>query len=291
MVDELTLTDRESLNVFDKLILVEDHEIPFFKSWIFRLDVVEASTAVKPFALCLLLEEFSHVTYLDPDIIVYSRLDELFLDDGDWDISLTPHQTQHQNDSWLIESTELESARWGIYNLGFLSVKSTSNGKKIASWWKDRCYSYCMAEPERGLFTDQRLFDAAPALFDGVRILKHPGYNVATWNISHRKVTFLDSELKVNGLPLRFCHFTKASHIGAHALQRMTLSDNYFEDLFYSYVAQLQHRKEVLKTTESPWHYGFYANGVAVEKSDRVKHRRNRNFFDVTNPFKVVEAK
>ena len=157
----------------------------------------------------------------------------------------------------------------------------------MASWWKDRCYFYCVSEPERGLFTDQRLFDAAPALFSGVRILRHPGYNVATWNINHRKVTFLDSELKVNGLPLRFCHFTKASHIGAHALQRMTLGDNYFEDLFYSYVAQLQYRKEALKIIESPWHYGFYSDGDAVEKSERVNHREDKKFYIKIDPFSI----
>ena len=290
IVDKLDPEDCGYLNIFDKLILVEELEIPFFKSWIFRLDIVEASTAVKPFALCKLLEEFSHVTYLDPDTVVYSKFDEISDESESWDVALTPHQTFHQDEKWLVESTELESMRWGIYNLGFLSVKATENGKKIAQWWRDRCYHYCLSEPQRGLFTDQKLFDAAPALFEGVKVLRHPGYNVATWNIRERHVLLNNEKLVVNGSPLRFCHFTKASHIGAHSLQRMIEPGNYFEELFYGYVAQLINRKKTLHKINKTWAFGIFDDLTPISLSNRIEYRKNQTFYQVKNPFQKIHV-
>ena len=34
-----------------------------------------------------------------------------------------------------------------------------------------------------GVYTDQRWCDLVPALFDGVKVLRDPGLNVASWNL------------------------------------------------------------------------------------------------------------
>ena len=69
--------------------------------------------------------------------------------------------------------------------------------------------SFCHNQIDCGLFTDQRWVDLAPAFFEGLKILRDPGYNVATWNLTHRTVAgSLESGLTVNGRPLCFFHFS-----------------------------------------------------------------------------------
>lgn len=286
LVDELNEDEAHYLRIFDCILKPTELNIPNFKAWIFGLNIVEAATAVKPFALCHLLETFSQVTYLDPDILVYSKLHEIVDPLSSWDVAITPHQISPKSERWLIESTELESMRFGVYNLGFLSVKSSDNGKQVARWWRDRCYDYCIIAPERGLFTDQKFFDLAPAIFSGIHVLRHPGYNVASWNLQERYIKFENQDLRVNGFPLRFCHFTKASHIGAVAVERMLTKGNFFLELFYAYVSQLNEKKASLSGLSERWKYGFFTDGSEIDPDQRLQFRLLKaGRFEYDNPF------
>ena len=285
MVDELKPAERRCFAEFDEILSLDKLEIPNLRNWLFGLDIVEAATAVKPFALCHLLQEYPQVTYLDPDTYLFDRLAEITDVEGDWGTTLTPHQISPQNEQWVIESTELESLRYGAYNLGFISVKRSPDGLALAEWWRDRCYDYCVSEPERGLFTDQKFFDLAPALFGGVRILRHPGYNLATWNLRERRAEMGPNGGLVNGEPLRFCHFTKATHIGALALERMMGEATLFEELFFSYLARLRERNLALSALEKRWAFGFYAQGEPIEGEARRAFRRCKDRFALPDPF------
>ncbi|WP_430437718.1 hypothetical protein [Oceanibaculum nanhaiense] len=293
LVDELTAEDRPGFEAFSRTIEASALGIPNFHSWIFGLDVVEAATAVKPFALSALLREYQQVTYLDPDTYLFSPLAEIEAMDSAFDAVVTPHQIYPQREKWLVESTELESMRYGVFNLGFLSVRSSTGGREIADWWARRCYSYCVVDFPNGLFTDQKLFDLAPALFPGLRVLRHPGYNLATWNLRERRVAFSSSEgPTVDGQPLRFCHFTKASHIGNEAMERMISEESaFFQELFYSYVARLRGRRLQLSQMNADWAYGRYRGGPWIAGETRQAFRKlGEKRFAIENPFEAQEA-
>ena len=285
MVDELKPAERRCFAAFDGIISLDQLGIPDLRHWLFGLNIVEAATAVKPFALCHLLKAYPQVTYLDPDTYLFDRLIEVTDLADDWDSTLTPHQISPQQEKWIVEATELESLRFGVYNLGFISVRRTPNGLALAEWWRDRCYDYCIEDPERGLFTDQKFFDLAPALFAGVRVLRHPGYNVATWNLPERRCEFGPDGGLVNGAPLRFCHFTKATHIGALALERMTRESSLFEELFFSYLARLREKKLSLSTLDTRWTWGFYADGTPIQSAQRKAFRARKDRFSRPDPF------
>lgn len=274
VVDELSDAERDQLAAFDEILLASELDIPDFRNWMFGHTIVEAATAVKPFALLHLLERFGRVTYLDPDIYVYSALDEVTGTANRSDVTLTPHQTTPQGVEWLAQATEMESMRFGVYNLGFLSVRATGEGKRVAQWWADRCYRHCTEDSDRGLFTDQKFFDLAPALFDGVKILRHPGYNVATWNLRERDVTLGDQGPLVNGLPLRFCHYTKATHLGGVALERMATGGNLFVELFHAYVARLRRNQSHLSQFDRNWAYGAFLDGTPISPDIRKAFRK-----------------
>jgi len=291
LIDQVEDEDLAYFEEFDEILFAEDLDIPHFRSWIFGHTIVEAATAVKPFALRQLLGRFSQVTYLDPDIYVYSRLDEVTARGGQWDSMLTPHQISPQTEEWVTQATELESLRYGVYNLGFLSVRATGDGNRVANWWADRCYLHCTTNTERGLFTDQKLFDLAPALFSGVRVLRHPGYNVATWNVRERTITLDERGLLANGLPLRFCHFTKATHIGASALERMVEGKNMFTELFHAYLALLRQKNHELSELSRNWAYGNYENGADILDETRQAFRACKDRrWQVKDPFAMAGA-
>ena len=295
LIDRLEEDEKKAFAIFDKLLFSEELDIPNFDQWLFGLNIVEAATAVKPYGLCYLLKHYPHVTYLDPDTVIYTKLDEIVESKDSWNIALTPHQISPQKEEWVIASTEMESLKFGVYNLGFLSVRATTEGIRVAEWWRDRCYKYCIDAVERGLFTDQKLFDMAPAIFNGVYILRHPGYNIATWNIREREVVFNQDEGPLsNGQPLRFCHFTKATHIGAAALDKMLGSASLFEELFYSYVSQLQEKNGSLASLDKRWAFGFYESGEPISNDLRKKFRAAHfdnpsNFNPFSSPSLFIE--
>src|SRR3546814_12289571 len=79
--------------------------------------------------------------------------------------------------------TEMSVTEHGIYNLGHLFVRPDENGRALSRWWADRLDKYCFDDKTIGLFTDQRWMDLVPATFEGVKILRVPNMDVASWNI------------------------------------------------------------------------------------------------------------
>jgi len=196
---------------FDRLILLEDMEIPNMRGWIFGHSLVELCTAVKGFAFKHIFKttKAEKIFYFDPDIVVFGRFADLLhqLDRGS--ILLTPHLTEPEEDVEAVADNEIASLKHGVYNLGFLGVRRTPQGMKFLDWWSSRLYHFCQDDIPGGLFTDQRWVDLAPCFFDEVVILRDPAFNVATWNLTHRVAEgSLETGIRINGKPLGFYHFS-----------------------------------------------------------------------------------
>ncbi len=68
---------------------------------------------------------------------------------------------------------------------------------------------YCYIDVTNGMFTDQLWVNYAPLFFEGVHVLKNPGYNVANWNLYEREIEKRDDTYFVNGTyKLKFFHFS-----------------------------------------------------------------------------------
>lgn len=70
--------------------------IPSWQGWAFCHTIVELATAIKPFVLARLLRlpDTVRVIYLDLDMVVFSRLDDILDALDEANIVLTPHQTK-----------------------------------------------------------------------------------------------------------------------------------------------------------------------------------------------------
>lgn len=140
---------------------------------------------------------------------------------------------------------------------------------------------------QNGLFTDQKWGDLAPALFEFVKIIHEPEYNVATWNLARRKVEGNGEDgWKVNGKQLKFYHFTGFDS-GAH---RIMLAQHAKEgepvwnlSMLYE---KMMYEKGQSELGKVKFKYAFYENGELIDKKERILFRSRLdvyNYFE--NPF------
>lgn len=193
------------------VLTLADLDLPHWGTMAGIYEPIELSTAVKPWLLGWMLERYGEagpVAYFDPDIAFYGQMPELeAMLAGHW-IALTPHLTTPMPlDGHMPSEQALLLA--GTYNLGFVALIDQPRSHEMLEWWKERLEWDCLVDPANGFFVDQRYVDFVPGLFDGVGILRHDGYNVAYWNLASREIAVRgDRSFTVNGLPLRFFHFS-----------------------------------------------------------------------------------
>ncbi len=263
---------------FDNILDIAELEIPNWRAWSFTHNVVELSTAIKPFALRHLLRQSDTgmVLYFDPDIVLFSRVDDILAMLQDANIALTPHQVTPERTLEAILDNELASLKHGVFNLGFLGVHNTQEGHRFADWWADRVYRLCRAEVESGLFTDQKWINFAPVFFDGVRIVKSGRHNVATWNLTTRQVTgSFESGFEVDGEPLSFYHFSGFDS-GAHRI--MAIKNATTSPPVQRLIAWYEHEIAIAEgdpVSKWPWAFGQFSDGTPITPVHRFLYREH----------------
>ena len=184
-----------------------------WRRFVFKHDAAEAAAAVRGRALLSLLGEGARKAfYFAPDIAVFGDLGEV---EGRLDaasILLTPHQAEPNEGVQAIADNEALALRYGVYNLSFLGVRNDAAGLALARWWAARLDRASYDDFGGGAYNDQKHFDLAPALFDGVEVLRDPGCHVASWNLSRREIEIArDGRILVNGrFPLKFYNFANS---------------------------------------------------------------------------------
>jgi hypothetical protein len=260
----------------DEVLAVNDLDIPDRERWTFFHSIVELATAIKPFVLMQLLDRpgVDRVIYFDPDMVLFSRLDDLLADLDKANVVLTPHQTTPEKTLEHVRDNEIASLKHGIFNLGFVGVSTTDEGKRFAAWWAERIYHFCIADIPNGLFTDQKWINFAPVFFDGVTILKNPRYNVATWNLTTRTLAGdASGGFTVDGQPLGFYHFTGFDS-GAH---RVMANKNAPGNASVTALVDW-YENETRFDNEDPaskvrWRFGAYSDGTPIPLGHRRLYR------------------
>jgi hypothetical protein len=294
LCDEMPTCSPATTAPFDSIINVSDLPIPNLRSWIFKHRLVELCTAVKgtTFQYIAARHGAERIYYFDPDILVFNRLDDLERILDNRSVLLTPHQCDPETDFQAVLDNEHCCLRHGVFNLGFLAVKMTGQGRRFIDWWAERLRSYCYDDVENGLFTDQRWIDLAPAFFDDIAIVREPQYNVATWNLTHRRATGrVPYDIRINGKPLVFYHFSGFDS-GAQKvmLDRYGYHSPVLFDLREYYIARCE---ELGHSTlsEIDCVYNTFSDGERITSAHRLLYRRRPDLmlafadpFDVSDP-------
>jgi hypothetical protein len=278
----------------------QPHDLGYDRAWVFQHNVMELCTGIKGRALQRLMQEEPDANlyvYLDPDVYVYNDLavaDEYL---GDASIGLVPHILTVETSDIGVQMTEMSVTEHGIYNLGHLFVRPDDNGRALAKWWGDRLDKYCFDDKTIGLFTDQRWMDLVPAAFEGVRILRVPNLDVASWNIGARDVTQKEAgnerSFEVDGWPLVTYHFSGTGPTGTHRRVRQIFAPSNgamaeIERHYEEVLARLgQQRLEVV-----PPIYDYFDNGERIPAEARKLYRLNADLQSAfPDPYRVDSNK
>ena len=274
---------------FDRIVYAKNLGFEHFERWMFKHDIVEASTAVKGQMLRYLFNQGAgKVVYLDPDIAIFSGLEAIAGKLDEFSIILTPHQVAPNQIEGLVRDNEMTSLKYGIFNLGFVAVKGDDVGRGFADWWAQQLYFACYDDVPNGIFTDQKWCDLVPCLFDRVHIERDPGYNVASWNISTREIKIArNGFILVNGSPLRFFHFTKINTAGDLMIEKNARDNVDVMELWNWYKrALVDFSSDPPPPPKGYWHYANFDNGVKIPKPARVLFRERVDLFEYfANPF------
>jgi len=191
------------------LINIEEIGIKNLESFCFKYTILEQNTGAKAHLLKYLFEKYKlkKLAYFDPDIIFTNNLENLWKLLDEKSIVLTPHLTEPIKDGK--HPSEFDILRSGSYNLGFIALSYNETTTKLLDWWIPHLLESGYSDVGKGLFTDQKWIDLVPSIFDDVYIIRHPGYNVAYWNLMQRDVKIsTDKTISVNNKPMYFFHFS-----------------------------------------------------------------------------------
>jgi hypothetical protein len=192
------------------LVLPIDLKMP--ETWLLEMrsyyDAMELSTSLKPFLLKYLLSHnTTTVTYIDPDVMLFDEIQEGIDAAVKSGIALTPHRLTPAPSAFL-EKTEINFLKFGIFNLGYISV--SQKALPMLNWWCERLRFYCTKFPGYDVFTDQKWMNFIPAYFD-YSLIKSKGYNLASWNLDERDLHYVDDKLYAGVDKLVFIHFAQMS--------------------------------------------------------------------------------
>jgi glycosyltransferase involved in cell wall biosynthesis len=190
--------------------LVEDDAVPGgeFMDLCLRYNITELATAVKPACMMRHFRDGAErVLYMDPDIYVFRPLQAVMdaLEAGAQGV-LIPHilQPLPRDDA---HPDDLDILRSGTYNLGFLALTAGSETDALLNWWWSWLRTHAFSH-RGGVFTDQKWMNFAVVFWPRLHVLRHPGYNVAYWNLPQRRLTRVGDDWQVDGEPLVFFHFS-----------------------------------------------------------------------------------
>jgi hypothetical protein len=262
-------------------VAVEAIGIANLRDMAFRYDILEFNTSVKPFCFEYLFDRkgFDRAIYLDPDTYVLKPLDHVLQAfSGGADCILTPHVTQPIDDGGYPGEKELMLS--GIFNLGFAAFANSADARKFLAWWRQKLTTGCVRDTANGVFVDQRYCDFAPAFIGRLTVLRHPGYNLAYWNVMYRRVEASDGGYVAGGQPVHFVHFSgidpQRPDLVSRFQDRFRRADlGALGRLYDDYLARLA-RNDVssgLQFSNIPYGFGALTSGTPIDPAMRLAYR------------------
>jgi glycosyltransferase involved in cell wall biosynthesis/SAM-dependent methyltransferase len=252
----------------------DDLSLPQFVEMAFKYEVTELSTAVKPSVMSTIMRQrdVEQLVYLDPDIVIFRPLEEMWSQLDSASILLIPH---------LLDPIPLDGNRpseqdilcAGAYNLGFIGLRACSESDSMLAWWHERLIDLCRVDIAHGLFVDQKWMDLVPSLFAGTAVLRDETYDIAYWNLHSRHLERADDDILVSGKPLAFFHYSgfdpaRPRELSKHQNRITVEGDSPLAYLLDQYSRAMDQAGHTLTRT---WPYGYatFTNRVSVSHLHR----------------------
>ena len=201
---------------------------------------------------------YEQVFFLDPDTYFFNSFDFLFDELDNQSVLLTPH--------WRSANPYMDPKNFailqtsGLFNAGFIGA--TKAGIPAMEWWSLVCEYECKKEPSKGLFVDQSYLDLMPIYFEDIKILRHRGCNIASWNQAECPRTLTEEgKVYINGIwEIVFIHFTKSTIkgilSGKDTLLRNHLAE--YQDSLEKFSVWIPQDSLILKSVNNKWKEKFH---------------------------------
>lgn len=163
---------------------------------------VEYYFTCTPSLLLYLFEHHSNLerlTYLDSDFFFFGDPTGVLLDLEESSIGITPHRFPRK-------LRHLEK-NYGLYNVGWITIARDEQGLSCLRLWRKQCIEWCHDRLEDGKFADQMYLDDWPNCYSNLKVINHPGVNLAPYNLANYRVSAREEEILVDQFPLICFHF------------------------------------------------------------------------------------
>ena len=209
------------------------------------------------------------VTYLDSDLYFFASPDPIYDEMKDAAFGIIPHR--------FARGLE-DQRRFGLYNVGWVSVRRRDDGVSALSWWRERCIEWCYDRVEGDRFADQRYLDRLPEMFAGVHVISHLGANLAPWNFADCHLEWNDGNVEIEGrYPLVFFHFCGVKRSGgyyfnSHRLYHAPFSGLMKHRLYKPYTAALAEAERMMAPYLKEQQIETIRKPVVTNPGDRVSN-------------------
>lgn len=154
---------------------------------------------------CLRHLNFDTAIFVDGDTYTYNSYSELQYEAENHSLVVIPHITEPlPNDNKFPQNRIISLS--GNYNTGVWAA--SQKGLKFIDWWKEQTALFPITRPDAGLVNEQGWLRFAGDFDDNTKIFRHPGYNVAYWNIKQRNLSLKDNTWYIDNKPLAIVHFS-----------------------------------------------------------------------------------
>ncbi|RXY99461.1 hypothetical protein DMO16_07100 [Fictibacillus sp. S7] len=277
----------DGLDLFDEIVLAKDMGYLHFEQTIFKYSQYETAGFSKGQLFRYIFQKYpkeENVVYLDSDTLVFGPFIEVEDALRLHSIVLTPHILNSvKNPAYLFGEFALLNS--GNFNTGFIALKRSKESLEFLDWYCYRLNHYCYTDPPRGLFNEQKWMDLVPVFFDKVMNVKHPGYNVAYWNLFERNITQTSGNYMVNDQPLRFFHFSGLAFITDTLYLINNETTTHGINILNKYQRLLENHghRDLLNI---PWSYDYFDNGRMISDQIRTIYKNNHLAqSEIINPF------
>lgn len=137
--------------------------------------------SLKPFLPEYIFDTFGSktLTYVDSDMLFWGQCEEVDREMG--------------GNSFMVTSREQEPPlQCGSFNGGCFSCRNDQQCRAFLKWWQERCIEWCLwrVGPD-GKFGEEgylNIIRTDPHKFAGTYVSRHPGINLAPWNIKRHRL-------------------------------------------------------------------------------------------------------
>jgi len=146
------------------------------------------------------------VSYADADLFFFADPQPVFDEMAEASVLIFEHRYP--------DFLQARYADHGRYNVGLVCFRNDVAGRTCLERWHADCLAWCHDRPEAGRYADQGYLDAWPSSHDGVTVSRHPGADLAPWNLARHQVAVRDHRVTVDGAALIFFHFHRLNVFG-----------------------------------------------------------------------------